>query len=223
MIANRSALSSPPAVALAVSTMVLAAALLAGCKVVTIEQDRALRARHGAAFDATAVADRMWQSEALPALRRAAVPMPALLQAIDAGVDRAGARLGRRASEGAPWTFVGRGEGVVTAVETGSRQRIVELAVAGRAVRLQVGPVVLGTTIRDALPFVTFNDYPDQLAFAGVGRALTQRSLTALQPRIAALRPGMHVVFSGAFNLARAEDIILITPVVIEPAVAHAG
>jgi predicted lipoprotein len=157
----------------------------------------------------------------LPAIERQAVPMPQLLQALEAGIDQAGGRIGRRTGEGAPWTFVGRGDGVITAVDRVSRQGAIELAVAGRTVRIQTGPVVTGTAIRDALPFVRFNDYPDQLAFAEVGKALTERSLKPLDRQLAALRPGMHVSFVGPFNLARADDPILITPVAIAPVSPH--
>jgi predicted lipoprotein len=197
--------------------------LVAGCKVVTVDQDRALRARHGASFDAAASVEAMWQGRVLPVLTRAAVPIPQIFQAIDQGFAQAGGRFGRQTGEGAPWTFVARGEGVVTAVNATARRGTVELAVAGRPVLLQVGPVVTGTAIRDALPFITFNDYSDQLAFADLGRALTRRSMAALGPRIAALRPGAHVAFVGAFNLASAGDPVLVTPIAIGTASAHAG
>lgn len=197
----------------------LGAGLLGGCEVLTIEEDRALRARRGGDFDAARYVDEIWAAKAVPALDQRAIPANKLVAAIDADLERAGAELGRRAGEGSAWTFVVSGTGVVSSVDAASRRGSAEVTLTGtapaRAVRLQIGPVVSGTAIRDALPFVAFNDFADQLAFADVGRALTARALRTLRPGIAQLRPGQAVRFTGVVNVRAPGEPLVVTPVAL--------
>jgi predicted lipoprotein len=209
----------------ALFAVLLGAATMAGCKVVTIEQDQAIRAKRSLDFDAGVYVSRIWTTQALPELQRRATPARELFPAIDANPEDAGARLGRRASEGGAWTFVVRGQGVVTAIDDSSRRGAVEIALGdgvSRAVKLETGPVVVGTTVRDALPFIAFDDFSDQLAYADVGRALTTTALARLKPVLNDVRPGDRVRFLGAFHLSAPGQPVLVTPVSIEK-VASAG
>jgi predicted lipoprotein len=43
------------------------------------------------------------------------------------------------------------------------------------AAALQIGPVLRGTALRDALEFIRFTDFVNQLEFAGVANALNDR------------------------------------------------
>lgn len=199
--------------------LLASAATVAGCKVVTIEQDQAIRAKRSLNFSAETYVSRIWATQALPELQHRAAPARDLFSAIDANPEDAGARLGRRASEGGAWTFVVRGEGVVTAIDDGSRRRAVEVALGDgvtRVVKLEAGPVVIGTAVRDALPFIAFDDFSDQLAYADVGRALTTTALARLKPTLEGLRPGDRVRFVGAFNLPSSDQPVFVTPVSIE-------
>lgn len=193
--------------------------LLSGCKVLTIQEDAALRARRAANFDAAHYVDEIWAKKAVPTIERRAVPADKLVRAIDTGLDRAGDDYGRRVGEGSAWTFVISGTGVVTAIDTTSRRGSADVALsggaAGRVVRLQIGPIVSGTAIRDALPFVSFNDFADQLAFADVGRALTKRSLDNLRPVLGRLRPGALIRFTGVANVRAPGEPLTVTPVAI--------
>jgi len=206
------------------STASLMAALaglyaLAGCKVVTIDEDRALRARRGGDFDAQHYVDAIWASKVVPAINDKARPVSNVIAAVDADLDKAGAILGRRVGEGSAWTFVVSGDGVVEKVDNAPPRGGIDVALPGaapgRVIRLQTGPVVSETAIRDALPFVTFNDFTDQLAFAEVGRALTARALTGLKPMLGQVQPGRHIRFVGVANIRRAADPLVVTPMSI--------
>ncbi|WP_447725584.1 DUF2291 family protein [Sphingomonas koreensis] len=203
----------------ALFAVLLGASLLGGCKVLTNEEDRAMRARRGGDFDAARYVEEIWAAKAVPALDRRAVPADKLVPAIDADLERAGVELGRRAGEGSAWTFVVSGTGVVSSVDAASRRGSAEVTFTGiapaRTVRLQIGPIVSGTAIRDALPFVAFNDFTDQLAFADVGRALTARALRTLRPGIAQLRPGQAIRFIGVVNVRAPGEPLVVTPVAL--------
>jgi len=198
----------------------LGVALLGGCKVLSVEEDRAIRARRGSDFDAPRYVDAIWARKVLPELDRKAVSVRDLFAAVDSGMDPAGAKLGRRVGEGSAWTFVVRGEGVVSRVDAGSRRGTAEIALAdvlGRTAQVQIGPVVSGAAVRDALPFVAFNDFADQLAFADLGRALTASALRGVKPAVGTLRVGQRVRFLGVANLREASDPIVLTPVALAP------
>lgn len=207
------------------AVLLAGACLLGGCRVLTIDEDRAIRSRRGDALDATAYVAGLWQERALPAITKAAVPLDVLAPAIAADLDRAGGTYGRRAGEGSAWTFVVRGTGQVVSVDSGSRRGQAIVAVPGLAggqpARVQIGPVVEGSAVRDALPFVTFDDFADQLAFADVGRALTTRALAGVRPAVAELRPGRTVRFVAVANVRDASAPLVLTPVAIT--VDHAG
>jgi predicted lipoprotein len=192
---------------------------LGGCKVVTIDEDRALRARRGGDFDARQYVDTVWASKVVPAINAGAKPAANVMAAVGSDLDKAGAALGRRAGEGSAWTFVLSGEGVVRKVDNASRRGSIDVALSGgasgRMVRIQTGPVVSETAIRDALPFVTFNDFTDQLTFAEVGRALTAKALTGLRPALGQAQPGRHIRFVGVANVRNAADPLVVTPVSI--------
>ncbi len=191
-------------------------ALLAGCKVMTVAQDRALRERRSSDFDANRYVAGIWAGRALEALHAEAVSLPALLAQAQTDLSGAGKAHGRIAGEGAPWTFVVHGEGVIASIDRESRrgQLIVSLDgsnMDGRVV-VQIGPFVQGATIRDALPFIQFNDFSDQLVFADIGKALTARALQDVMPSLDLLRPGSRIAFDGAMNLRAATDPIVVTP-----------
>ncbi|MGH1559823.1 DUF2291 family protein [Caulobacter segnis] len=115
------------------------------------------------------------------------------------------------------------GEGVVRAVDDSSRRRTVEVSVGeegARTVRLEAGPVVVGTALRDALPFIAFDDFSDQLAFADVGRALTTTALSRTRSTLEGLRPGDRIRFVGAFNLPAAGQPVFVMPVSVGKAVS---
>ena len=180
--------------------------LLSGCKVLTTEEDRQLRARASGAIDVNAEVNAAWEPKVGPALDKAAVPLTELAQAIGTGQREAyGAVHGRRPSQDAPYAFVVKGEGVVRSVDRTSRQGVVVVDVGGIGnVRLTIGPVIVSTALRDSLPFYSFNQMPDQLAYAAVSRQLNARAMGQAGPVAAQLAPGMKVSFLGVTQEAGA-------------------
>jgi predicted lipoprotein len=200
--------------------------VLAACKVVPIAADRAARERMAGAFDAGRYVDTVWDAQAAPYWAKSATAFPDLAAAIDQDLDAAGARDGRRAGDGSPWTFVAKGQGVVTRVDASARAGRLTVAapIAGgqaRDVQIQIGPVVSGSTLRDSLPFVTFNDFSNQIAFAEVGGAMSRRAIVQARQVAQGLKVGYRVTFVGAFAMSKAGEPILLTPVRLERAPAE--
>lgn len=204
------------AVALTVGGL-LASGSVAGCKVVSLEEDAALRERASSAFDAERYVDQEWASRATSYWTETVRPLTSLAPDMRSDLEAIGRERGRQAGDGSPWVFVVAGDGVVQTVESGRRGRAV-VAVPGLAqpVTIQIGPVVSGAFLRDSLPFIEFNDFANQLVYADVGQALNARAMAQVSPAARGLAAGDHVRFEGVVALAAASDPILVTPFSLE-------
>jgi predicted lipoprotein len=189
----------------------LAGAAVASCKPWTvrpIENTAAGTPTASARFDAAAYVESIWAARVEPTARTSAIELSAAV-------------LGRTGPEGS--TILVRGSGVVSAVDTQSRVglALVDLAPGdGRPdVALQIGPVLRGTAVRDALPFIRFGDFANQLEFADVANALNARVVrTALAAVDAATLTGRSITFWGAMRIngASGERLPEVVPVILQ-------
>jgi predicted lipoprotein len=106
---------------------------------------------------------------------KAAVDARTLVDALRDSVDAAGQKYGHREGSGV-WYFVVRGRGVVLSEDSASRVRTIDVDIApfdGKAdISLEIGPVLRGTSVRDATGLVPFTNFTTQLQYADVGNAL---------------------------------------------------
>lgn len=205
--------------------MVLCACIaLAGCKFVPTAEKHKQASLNSAqtpdkGFDAKVAS--LWQAKVLPYAKAKAGNLPDVLTAIRADPDAAGAKYGFRENGGsAPWTLLARAEGKIMAANTESRAATIDIDSDndGKAdARIQIGPVIRGTTIRDSLDFVNFNDFTNQIDFAQFGKAFNTyivEKVLASVPREGLV--GKSVVVEGAFPLPAGQDLPLITPLALE-------
>lgn len=202
--------------------LMLAAVALAagGCKILPIVSKEEAAAQK---FNGADYVGKLWDSEVVPVMRDKAFPIAEVIDAIEGGLDKAGPAFGHRpAEEGSPWSFIVKGTATIKEKNTTSRAGVALIDVTTSkgviSVTIQIGPVIKGNSLRDAMPFINFQNFTNQLEFAEVGRAFNARMLTELQPAIDALAAGQTVDFSGTFSMNSAADKILLTPVVIAPA-----
>jgi predicted lipoprotein len=155
----------------------------------------------GRAFDAGQYVDSIWNAKVLPAISAGAVDLTELLRS-----HRAGAVLVK-------------GEGRVLRVDTSSRTGLLMIDAApydGRPeAAVEIGPVIRGTTLRDALPFIQFSQFVNQMQFAQVGNALNDRVSAGLKSVSNQDLAGSIVVFSGAAALPSEGGLLEIVPVTL--------
>jgi len=136
-------------------------------------------------FDAARYVDSIWNTQVLPAAA-GAVELKTILSPAS---HQAGAVLVK-------------GRGRILRVDTSSRSGLLTIDAypydGHPDAALQIGLVIRGTTLRDALPFIQFSQFVNQLQFAQVGNALNDRASTALAPFANRDLVGTMVVFSGA-------------------------
>lgn len=204
--------------------VMLAAALLTlpGCKIVydTPEDEAAIPdgpegddARNAARLDAT------FETQLLPLIRDNAVPVDQLRGLVAADLDAAGeAHANRGAGQGAAWNFAVSGAGVVTAARLDTRARSLDLdtdADGTADVTVQLGPVVRGTTLRDAAPFYNFDEFRDQIEFAKLARALNDQLPEMIEVPEGDLL-GLSASFVGVTPLKSAGEAIVVTPIELQ-------
>ena len=119
-----------------------------------------------------------------------------------------------------------KGSGVVTAIDRTSRVGLLRVRLPGASgptIVIQIGPVLRGTTLRDAVSFIQFSDFTNQFDYAAAANALNDHVLRAvIEPAGVDGLQGRTIRFVGATSNAVAPDApIEIVPVMI--AVAEAG
>jgi predicted lipoprotein len=196
-------------------TMVALVLVAAGaCRVATVRRldekgaPEDAPAAAGKAFDAVAFVDSIWRSEVLRSLD----------EAREAGEVVRGTA-GPGATGAAPRSVVVRGRGRVLSVDTRSRSGAASLELDGKpraVVIVQVGPVISGTAIRDALPALGFDRFVNQIEHADVGNELNARVERDVLGRLdrSSLR-GRRLRFAGMATLEDGRPLT-VTPVRIE-------
>jgi predicted lipoprotein len=194
---------------------------LPGCKIV-FEDDTVVEVPDGPDGDDARNADRLeatFDTRLLPLVEERALSLEDLRAALSGGFDAAGeAHANQGAGRGAAYTFALSDEGIVVETELDTSARTADLDVDGDGaadLRLQLGPVIRGTALRDAAPFYNFDDFRDQIEFAKLARAINDRIKPALT-EIETLAPGDRVAFTGVVPLKSATERLVLTPVAIE-------
>lgn len=190
--------------AVPVTALALALASCTPWTVRPIDSDHSSSGTSTAATPAAYV-DSIWSSKLLPAISKSAVDARVLLDALAASPAGARTRYGR-CDAGGPCYFAVKGEGVVTAVDTRSRAGLALVDIAPFDKRadlsIQIGPVIRGTSLRDATGVIRFTDFLNQLQFADAANELNDRVLkTVLAPLDKARLKGAKVSFLGTLTL----------------------
>ncbi|WP_413712491.1 DUF2291 family protein [Rhizobium sp. Rhizsp82] len=196
----------------------LVAAALPGCKIIktpTAEEKAAAAAKD--AFDPNAKVDAIWQSQAVPYFEKRAGELKDVVAAVAAGADQAGEKYGNpKKQASSPWTYAVKFTGKVVAADTQSRAATLDVDVDGDGkpdAKVQIGPALRGTALRDTLDFVNFNEFKNQIEWAQFGKAFNEKANTAFLSAIP--RDGITgktVTVVGAFPLPSGSDLPLVTP-----------
>jgi predicted lipoprotein len=190
----------------------LAACLSSGaCKPWTvrpIQDSAASGTRSDAPFDAAKYVDAIWDTKVVAAVNATAVDIGSLPATPVERTDT------NRPDSRRVVLVIGTAR--VADVDLKSRVGLAYLDLPGvqtAKTAIQVGPVLRGTALRDALPFVRFSDFVNQIDFAAVSSELNAR---ALRSAIGGLDPaslkGKTVSCSGAATIVGGAPVVEITP-----------
>ncbi len=191
-----------------------------GCKIIkTPTPEEAAEAASGG-FNPDRQVAEVWGAKVIPFLETRAGTFQEVSALSKSDLDAAAAKYGHKEKDGtAPWTFAAKVSGTIVKAETKSRAAYLDTDVDGDGkadVRVQIGPVIKGTAIRDSLDFVNFNEFKNQIQWAEFGKAFNihVNGLTLEKLPREGLE-GNHVEALGAYPLPSAGQPALLTPATI--------
>jgi predicted lipoprotein len=200
-----------------------AGALVCSCRFIPTADVQTLAAGQSQdkpAFDPDKMVASDWTAKVVPYFEKKAGPFAEVRDLAAKSPDEAGARFGYRPKSGdSPWTLMVKLEGIVVEANTESRAATIGVDTTGKGkadATVQIGPALRGTSIRDALDFVSFNDFTNQIDFARYGKAFNlyaDREILERLPRDSLV--GRKVTAIGAYPLSSSGETPLVTPVEI--------
>ena len=193
---------------------------LPGCKIIkTPTAEEAAQAASGG-FDPDRQVAEIWDAKVVPFLEKRAGTFQEVSALSASDLNAAAAKYGHKEKEGsAPWTFAAKVSGTIVKAETKSRAAYLDTDIDGDGnadVRIQIGPVIKGTAIRDSLDFVNFNEFKNQIQWAEFGKTFNihVNSMT-LEKLPRENLEGKTVEATGAYPMPSKGQPALLTPVTI--------
>jgi predicted lipoprotein len=206
------------ATAAAVSLAIVLA--LPGCKIIKTPTAEEAAETASGGFNPDRQVAEIWDAKVIPFLENRAGPFQEVAALSKSDLEAAAARYGHKEKDGtAPWTFAAKVSGTIVKAETKSRAAYLDTDIDGDGkadVRIQIGPVIKGTAIRDSLDFVNFNEFKNQIQWAEFGKAFNVHvnGLTLEKLPREGLE-GRHVEVLGAYPLPSSGQPALLTPATI--------
>jgi predicted lipoprotein len=208
-----------PSAAVVVLAVLWFAGLVATVKPIKEAQSVAAIAEGGTAFDKVKYVDSIWQSRVLPTVETTSISIDKLIPALEKDPESAVKDFGNNV--GGAYNFLIHFTGTVSSVDTSSMTGTVTVKVPygseELSVKVQIGPIILGTALRDALKFISFEQFLNQIQYGGVSDELNTRVEKNVVSKLdLKTLEGKTVSVKGAFTYdgSNAKDI-LVTPVLV--------
>ncbi|CUH95305.1 putative secreted protein [Propionispora sp. 2/2-37] len=213
---------------LLVVVCLFSAVLFSGCKLYTVVSNDKSNDKQGNtfyfqdnSFDANQFVESVWDSKVMPAVNQKAADIGQVLKEARNNMDEAGGKYGfRSAQEGSAWNFIVKGQGKVLKVSRESRAGTLDIDLPpydGKTeFKIQIGPVIKGTAVRDSLDFIKYDDFKNQMVFAELSNAFHKRIADSLLNKTDfSTVEGKEVIFTGAFTFT-SFDAVVVTPLTLE-------
>lgn len=164
----------------------------------------------------------IWEESALPELTEKAVNLGEFLTESKGNLTALADKYGRYSmGTSGELSYVVRGTGTVEEVNTESQAGYMVLKPddysGGEIIKIQIGPVYRGSSVRDSLSFIKFGDYRNQQDWAAISQSINslihEEIVTPVAPETL---QGKTVEFVGTFTVETDSLEILITPVMLE-------
>jgi predicted lipoprotein len=212
--------------------MVLVCLLVTSCKIIKIEPTTTGEGGAGTtkrnvissgekAVDTAAYLAEHLEPTILPEIDERKIDLSTLLEASKDGWDKAGELYGEKKGDiGAVFNFIVQDTALVKEVNTESRNGYIIVGVEGNptdyTIRISIGPVLRGTSIRDSIKFVDFNHFVNQMDFAELANALNRYGNENVTKNVdvTALK-GKTIEFTGSFSQPDGDEISIM-PIFME-------
>ncbi len=189
--------------------------LFTACTVVPISQtgssSSSVGSSSGGTFNAANYVNSVWDSKVVPTVVEKAVDINTLLAALKQ--DQAAASKKYGVEVNGQYHFMVKGTGKVTKVDTSSVNGLMTVDLSSQPVQIQIGPLITGESLRDAVGLFNFGDFTNQIQYGAVSEELNNRAAKDVTSEININNiQGKNIQFYGTFTLGDLKQI-LITPV----------
>lgn len=153
------------------------------------------------------------ESAILPEIQERRTDLSNLISAAASGWETSGETYGVRKGEiGAKYNFIVHDTATVLEVNTESRAGFITIECEGLktdySIAIMIGPVLRGTAIRDSLVCVDFNQFVNQMDFAGLANELNKiGNENVLQNVDFETLSGKTIEFTGSFTQPEGNEI----------------
>ncbi|MDC7286716.1 DUF2291 domain-containing protein [Blautia schinkii] len=200
--------------------LALTASTMTGCvKVVKIGEEAQYTGK--TEFNAGDNVAEIWESMALPELQEKAVELKDFLTEANGDLKSLVDKYGKYSmGTSGEINYVVKGTGTVEEVNQEKKAGYMTVKLEGydgpEEVKLQIGSVYKGSSIRDSLDIIKFGDYTNQQDWAAVSQSINKLvDEKVIQPADPSSLEGKTISFTGAFT-ANDNTQVLITPVELE-------
>lgn len=208
-------------IALAFALTLVCSTMLTGCvKVVKIGEEG--KYTGDVEFNAGDDVAAIWEDSVLPEFEENAVDLTEFLSQSNGDLTTLADEYGKYSmGDSGELSYVVKGTGTVSEVNTESQAGYMAIQLDGytgtESVKIQVGPVYKGSSIRDSLSFIKFGDYKNQEQWAAVSQSINEVvAKDVIEPADPANLQGKTVSFIGAFTVSTGSSDVLITPTALE-------
>ncbi len=180
----------------------------------TVEEDELIKK----GFDPVSYVENIWESKILTTIHNDSEEITFILDQLFKNQELAEEKYGHRSGTGS-FSFMVRGKAEVVSLNKKSRVGTLSIKLEKEydsEIYITIGPVIKKDSIRDAVKFIKFNDFVNQLDFADVSRVIKVRVLNEIiGPLNLKEIAGKKINFEGAITFDR-KDKIYITPTNID-------
>ncbi|WP_341359155.1 DUF2291 domain-containing protein [Georgenia sp. M64] len=132
-----------------------------------------------AVLDPATYATEIYEPDVVPTIEENATDLTELLPRIEADPEGTGEELGHR-NGSSPYSYAVEATGTVVEGPFGQVGLEVEGLESDATVGVQTGPAVIGTALRDAVGFITFDQARNQIEFANIATELNNQVKAAV-------------------------------------------
>ena len=180
----------------------------------TVEEDELIKK----GFDPVSYVENIWEPKILTTIHNDSEEITFILDQLFKNQELAEEKYGHRSGTGS-FSFMVRGKAEVVSLNKKSRVGTLSIKLEKEydaEIYITIGPVIKKDSIRDAVKFIKFNDFVNQLDFADVSRVIKVRVLNEIiGPLNLKEITGKKINFEGAITFDR-NDKIYITPTNID-------
>lgn len=197
--------------------MAMAMTSLTGCiKIVKTGEEAALTGE--TQFSAGDDVAGFWESQAIPELTEKAVELTDFLNEAKGDFKSLADKYGKYSmGTSGELTYTVKGTGTISEINTESKAGTMTITLDGYTgsedIKIQVGSVIKGSSVRDAIEFIKYGDYKNQEEYAAVNQSINSIIMeSVINPEKAVEMNGKTVEFVGCFTVSD-NKTVLITPI----------